>query len=669
MKKAYSILWMFVALFMMFFSSCSDSMDEYKAGEPVAGQGIFFPTSTVSSYETDGANGSITVKVGRTIVGENNEVEVKAIVPEGSESLFEIPATITFEADKLECDFTIKYKNLTRGTEYKVTVSFPGNETMYSKSSLDFNIIWPNEVVYVWEVVSENAVLIDNMFAEFGAKDISISDLKVEKAKDYDIYRLQSPYDNSYFQYLFGSDVFTESFVAPYIVLDGEKFKAENGTMWFIDKTALGFKMINGEGPRYDTEWNTFGSVAGNLQTADGPIEPGDPKFPLGVYDEKTKSFDLGATYHNLDGENGGYIVHNQGTFKLYLDPALMTPDYDRDYTWNDVEESEGEYISELDGVNVIKSIQQAEEDETFYRIPDLFAAGYPLYFKLDKEAGTVSIPKEIPIETGMSVIGGNKVYVKGVSGESSYDAEKNIIKLGLSFYLADEEGNEIMELATSNDIFVWGKTGFELFEPGAAIEKYVGNWSTTIITKDGDLNTKATIIKNNDNTLSVSGILGISGYDDTFKLNYISNTGLLKFTKQYVAEYNGYKMFVTMANDKYIYASDSNNLIGGISIIDGNLKFINDENNDDIWSYFTYATDTEQGIMTLDGFIELDWSPVKSETKTTSLKINKPMIFRPSEADEFKVKLYNPKKSDSSRFSLKVSDDALRISNLISIN
>lgn len=670
MKKIYSLLLMLFSVLII--SSCTDSIDECVSGELATGQGVFFPTSTINSYEAESANGSITVKVGRTIANEAVEVDVKTVISEGGEGLFQVPTKVSFEQDKLDSEITISYNNLKRGTTYTVTVSFPGNETNYSQSSLDFTIVWPNEVVYEWEVVSENAVLIDNLFSGFGVNDLSISELTVEKAKGYDLYRIKSPYDNSYFDYLFGiNDLFSADFEYPYILLDGETYKSADASKhWYIPSTSLGFKMINGVGPEFDTSWDTFGSVAGNLKTADGPIEPGNPSYPLGSYDDKTKCFDLGMVYHNIDNDGSYMLTVNAGEFKLYLDPSLMSPDYNRDYTWNEVAESEGEYISELAGQNMVKVLEQAEEDETFYRIPDLYAQGYPLYFNLNKEEGTVSIPKDMPLETGLTVLGGNKVYVKGVSGKSSYNPENGVITFGLSFYLADNEGNEITELATSEDQFVWGKTGAELFKAGVSIDEYLGNWGMLInvFENDGSLTpyeTGAIITKtaNVENSLSVRGILGDNSYDDSFNLKYSPLTGLLEFSKQDVNSYSGYPTFVTLVTEDGYLADESQKLVGGISIIDGNLKFVNSEGNSTQWPYISYIVDTDYGFQLLAGFIELDWSPITASS--TSVLSSKPMIFSPSNIkdnnNKLNVKLYDSKKNNSSNSAFKLKDNFLQ--------
>lgn len=672
MKKIYSLLLMLCSALII--SSCTDSIDECAPGELVSGQGVFFPTSTVNSYEVEGSSGSITVKVGRTIASEASEVEVNTVISEGGESLFEIPTKVSFEQDKLESELTINYNNLVRGTTYTVTISFPGNETKYSQTSLDFTIIWPNEVVYEWEVISDKAVLVDNMFNMLmddsgnSMGNYALTDITVEKVKGKNIIRFKSPYDNEYFKkYITGEDNFFGSdFVAPYIVLDGEKYKVEGQTkpMWYIEPSKLGFAMtLSGDNVSFgpDSEWVTFGSIAGNLQTSAGPIEPGSEDFPLGTYDEKSLCYDLGAVFQQI--KDYGYWTYNSASFKLYLDPSYMSPDYNRDYTWVDVEDSEGEYISELAGQSMVKVLQQAEEDETFYRIPDLYAQGYPLYFNLDKEAGTVSIPKEIPIETGMTVLGGNKVYVKGVSGKSSYNAENGVISLGLSFYLADEDGNEITELATSNDKFVWGKSGMDLFVPVSSIDEYVGNWMTTIHDSEGAYNAIASITKTDGvvNSLTVSGLVGRNDYDDSFTLQFAENTSLLEFSPQQVQDFSSYNIFVGVADDNYFYPSDSEKLIGGISIIDGNLKFINVPTNQLQWKYLTYlAYENSEYQGYLIGNIELDWTRVEDAKTTASTRTVEPMIFKPSDIKKndkkLNIKLYNSKIDNASKSGFKVN-------------
>ena len=121
-------------------------------------------------------------------------------------------------------------------------------------------------IEYEWEKVSENAIYTDNLFTSYGIGNIEMTGITVEKAKGYDMYRFMSPYNNEYMtENEIANAIFPEDFEYPYIILDGETYKKEAPGKYFIAITPLGFKMTDGVGVSFDTEWETFGSVAGNL--------------------------------------------------------------------------------------------------------------------------------------------------------------------------------------------------------------------------------------------------------------------------------------------------------------------------------------------------------------------------------------------------------------------
>lgn len=290
---------------LMTFSACSD--DEWAAGPAVEGEGVYFSASQSTEITVDDPDGTITLDVYRTNVGGDSQADLTVTLGEGAQGLFDVPTTVSFANGENKTTLTVSYQNLERDVPYSVTLAFTDG-TPYAPSSQTFTITCP----LVWNTVSEQAVLIDNMFSPFGAANIQISEIVVEKHPDQNIYRFKSPYDNSYFEYVFGATVYEDDFEAPYIVLDGESYP-EYG--YFIAGTALGFRMVNGEGPTADAEWNTFGSVAGNTST---PV--GDPSAPIATFNEAGQYFDFGSVYHNIDGV-GAYPVSG---FYLFLDPSLM---------------------------------------------------------------------------------------------------------------------------------------------------------------------------------------------------------------------------------------------------------------------------------------------------------------------------------------------------------
>ena len=288
---------MLAAMFTLTWTSCDDDI-EYTPAGAVQGAGVYFTPSTVTEYELEGPEGSITLNVMRTdSVGAIN-AELKATYTEGGENVFTVPGSVSFAEGSSTSSVTIDYNNVVRGTTYEIELSF-AEGTPYGRSSVTLSLLYPEEKVEVWEVVSEKAVLVENLFEAFGSSPMNITGITVEKEQTTKMYRFRSPFNNEYFMEQWGVEIYADDSNLPYIILDGETY---GDAGYYIAPTALNFQMVNGEGPKEDATWNTFGSVAGNLSTADGPIEPGNATYPLGTYTETSKMFDLGSVYHNIGG-------------------------------------------------------------------------------------------------------------------------------------------------------------------------------------------------------------------------------------------------------------------------------------------------------------------------------------------------------------------------------
>ncbi|MEY8722725.1 hypothetical protein AALN73_16425 [Bacteroides stercorirosoris] len=602
MKKLNTYLLALMSVFVLTWGACTDSY-EYDPASAVVGEGVYFPSSIQTSITLEGTEGSFKLKVQRTKSENAGESGLVAEFDEGGENIFSIPDKVKFDAGDAETEVTIGYKNLVRGTTYNVKISFTEN-TSYGNSSLTFKVLYPAEVLEEWEVVSQDAVLIDQMFSPYGAKDIAISGITVEKEKNTAQYRFRSPYDADYFMSLFGETlIFSEEL--PYIILDGETYKNNAPGQYYIPATALGFKMVDGQGPVVDADWNTFGSVAGNLKTGDGPIEVGNPQYPAVSFDAATQMFDFGSCYHNLDGY--GFFVINGG-FKLYLDPALMAPDFDRDYTWATVEDGDGYFTSEIEGKSWMQVVQQAEEDPTFFRFTSLYAEGVHIYFNYDPEAKTLTMPKMQP--TGLSTFG-NAIYVDAVAGKCTVDAEDKFT-FTLSFYLADEEGNKTAELLQSTETFLWGRTPIDLLQHGKKIDDYVGTWVVPVENGEQSGKIPVTITKADGTTLLVSGLSLMDNYDDTMALMYDEETGLLVFGYQPVASIQGFDAFVAPFNSVtgQLTRTSSECLVGGFNKA-GVLTFVNNPDNQGVYDSMVYAVTGGGQLMLMSGFWNyLEWEP-----------------------------------------------------------
>ena len=495
MKRINTLLLALLSVVTLTWTSCNDSI-EYTPVDPVEGAGVYFPTSTRTSYELEGTSGSITLDVMRTDSVGALDATLTTTFTEGGESVFTVPASVSFADGASTSSMTINYDNLVQGTTYNVTMTFDEG-TPYANSSLTLTFLYPEEVVYEWEVVSENAIFAEGLFSMFGVGPYELTGITVEKAKGYDIYRFQSPYTNEYMTKYWGltGNLFPEDYEYPYIVLDGETYKDLN--RWYISRTALGFKWTNGEGPSLDATYNTFGSVAINLQTSEGQIPANSTTYPLGTFDENKKMFDLGAVYHNIDAY--GLYILNPETFTLALDPALLEADYDRDYTWHAVPEASGLFTSELLDGSWIQAVEQSDEDPTFYRMPNLYsnAEKAHVYFYIDEE-GTVSIPRGQ--DTGLTTFG-NMVRLEGTPNRSSYDAETGTLTLAFTFYLSNEDGDALADLVSVTETFLWGQPSEFV---AADITDYVGNWLVTFESSEDGGQSPVTITQADATTLKV---------------------------------------------------------------------------------------------------------------------------------------------------------------------
>lgn len=608
MKRINTLLLALLSVVALTWTSCNDSI-EYTPVGPVEGAGVYFPTSTRTSYELEGTQGEITLSVMRTDSVGAFDATLSTTFSEGGESVFTVPASVSFADGASTSSMTISYDNLVQGTTYTVSMTFDEG-TPYSNSSLTLTFLYPEEVVYEWEVVSEQGIYTDNIFSMFGISNIVITDIVVEKAVGYDMYRFQSPYNNDYMEkYVIGTpDFFPDDFEYPYIVLDGETYEGK----WYIAPTKLGFQLLSTGSIGVDSTWETFGSVAGNLSTSAGPIEPDNADYPLGTYDERKQTFDFGSVFHQL-GDIGYYPI--EASFTLSLDPALLEADYDRDYTWHEVPEATGMFSSTLAESVWQQTIEQSEEDPTFYRMPNLYvdAEKAHVYFNVDLETGTVTIPRGQ--DTGLTSFG-NIVRLEGTPNRSSYDTETGELTLAFTLYLSNEEGDNLADLIQVTESFLWGQT------LSAPIDDYVGQWIVPFSDGTEDMQILVNISKQNANTLAVQGLSGMDAatYDDTMYIVYDEQSGNVYLPFQQVNP-----VLVDPETQTYYYGflaaiNTTTNMLGSVNMVGGitqtgSLRFL--DPSYDATAYLVSPDGNSFSFMT-GYWNDLEWYPYSTSAVDT---------------------------------------------------
>lgn len=631
MKTLKQIQYLFVAVLAMAMAACTDnSVEEVFVPVELEGHGVYFAKATKLNYEVEGTEGSIDFKVLRTDTSGDATVKVNTTT---ETTLFTFPETISFAIGAAETTLTVNYANIVRGIKYDFNIYFEEG-TDYGNSNLDFTLLYPEEVVEEWEVISENAIYTDNLYSMYGAGNLTgevISSLKnivVEKEKNSEKYRFKSPYGAEYCDWMWGFSL-PADFELPYIVIDGEYFKENlpdnpaSATSYFVHPVALGMVMENGVGPYFDAEQINFGSLAGYLSSGGSPIAPDNATYPAGKYDKKTKTFDLGACFHWLGGY-GYYPISGSGKFILSLDPALLETNYERDFTWEPVEDATGYFTSEMVGESWMNEVEVSVEDPTFFKLTNLYNEGYHLYFNYDAETGKVKIP-ELQ-KSGFESMG-KIIYMDG-KAEATEDGE---FTFTLDFYHYDAKTEARFDLVTVEESFLWGRGPLDLFVKGLTADDYQGYYKTPVYDQDGFVaNIAIKLTKYNDkyifvNGLSVEGALG-GDYDDTIVLVYDEETGLLVFQPQnanpYTDEDGTYNAMVVPFNSATYGLTTKETLTGGF-MPDGTFQFINTPGNAGTWDSIVYGLVINGSFYFMNGYwTGLVWNPVaSSQTTTTTLK------------------------------------------------
>lgn len=303
MNKIFNKLFWVMAVCGLTMTACSDDID-WNPGAAADGQGVFFPSSQSSSITLTETSGSFEVSVFRTVSSGASTTQITVTPGENAAGIFTVPTEVSFADGVTEAKITVTYQNMKRDVPYTLTLSAVDG-TPYGITDLTISAICP----LVWEVVSTNATLIDNMFEAFGAAGVKLTGITVEKHPELNKYRFKSPYDNSYFNSLFGiGTLLPDDFKLPYIELDGNTYPGG----YYITVTKLGWKMVYSVGPEANSDWGTFGSVYGNLSEDLGT-------YPLGSYNDAEKVFDLGALFFCIDDSGSELNYPLKGTTLLYL--------------------------------------------------------------------------------------------------------------------------------------------------------------------------------------------------------------------------------------------------------------------------------------------------------------------------------------------------------------
>lgn len=185
------------------FTACGDD-DDYKAGAPAEGQGVFFSNTASSKINLDSKATSFDVKIGRSITGSATTVELTV---EDTSGKFTIPTSVSFAADAEMAMLTIGYnpEELEYDAYAKITLSVKGEEntTPYGFSTYTFEVGIPAPWKSIGKATFSDAAIFEKTY------QVELQ----QNENDPNQYRLVDPYSKA----LENEELSTKDNPSPYV--------------------------------------------------------------------------------------------------------------------------------------------------------------------------------------------------------------------------------------------------------------------------------------------------------------------------------------------------------------------------------------------------------------------------------------------------------------------
>lgn len=192
MKTLKSLFYILVAAFTL--ASCADDL-EYTPAAPESGFGVYFDAEAAGVVEVELDSESFTVPVYRSKTGE--ALTVMIANTQSVEGMFDIPNSVTFEADKNVAELVITYDfaDFVPDEEYGIALAIADDEnlTEYGPSEYMFDVVYPSPYV-----LKGTGYYTEDMFAsQYSSFAVETWEVEIyENEVTKGIFRVSNPYYN-----------------------------------------------------------------------------------------------------------------------------------------------------------------------------------------------------------------------------------------------------------------------------------------------------------------------------------------------------------------------------------------------------------------------------------------------------------------------------------------
>lgn len=343
--KIFNKLFLLLTVSCCLFTSCSDD-DDYKPGEPVEGQGFYFPNTLSSKINLDSKASSFDVQVDRSVTGEVVTANLTVDDPSG---IFTIPSSVDFPADAKSATIRIGYNpNDIKYDDYiKITLSLEGTgeTTPYGLSVYTFEVGIPAPWVSLGTATFSDSFIFSNSYG-----------VELQQNEDNPaLFRLVDPYSEAIKEEGLSTKGNQSAYLTFKLLAPGDKVNdvtiTSNGIVYF-DPCCTGFYNTSND---YNKDINAYHPSAFTKFQEESTWQHSRVTH---YKEDGTPGAVQLAPYYYMEGLGGYDQTQSDGMITI-LFPNYVIADYSVEVTYT------GRYISVDESTYAVANITLGEDVES----------------------------------------------------------------------------------------------------------------------------------------------------------------------------------------------------------------------------------------------------------------------------------------------------------------